>query len=76
MALTKFLPYLISESTPLSMGEKLRATFAAFFATLVVGLVSSQFLQGSGLHILVTSMGASAVLLFAAPIARSPNPGR
>ncbi|MDP2979101.1 MAG: HPP family protein [Thiobacillus sp.] len=65
--LTKFLPYLIAESTPLSMGEKLRATLGAFFATLVVGLVSSQFLQGSGLHIMVTSMGASAVLLFAAP---------
>ena len=67
MKLTKFLPYLVSESTPLSMGEKLRATFAAFVATLVVGLVSSQFLQGSGLQIMVTSMGASAVLLFAAP---------
>lgn len=65
--LNTFLPYLVSESTPLSMGEKLRATFAAFLATLVVGLVSSQFMQGSGLNIMVTSMGASAVLLFAAP---------
>jgi CBS domain-containing membrane protein len=63
----RFLPYLVSESTPLSLGEKLRATFAAFVATLVVGLVSSHFLHGSGLHIMVTSMGASAVLLFAAP---------
>lgn len=67
MKLKQFLPYLVSESTPLSLGEKLRATFAAFVATLVVGLVSSQFLQGSGLHIMVASMGASAVLLFAVP---------
>lgn len=49
------------------MGEKLRATFAAFVAILTVGLVSSQFLQGSCLHIMVASMGASAVLLFAVP---------
>ncbi len=63
----KILSYLVSESTPLSMGEKLRATFAAFAATLVVGLASSLFLQGSGLHIMVASMGASAVLLFAVP---------
>ncbi len=67
MMLKKCLPYLVSESTPLSMGEKLRATFAAFVATLMVGLVSSLFLQGSGLHIMVASMGASAVLLFAVP---------
>lgn len=65
--LKKFLPYLVSESTPLSMGEKLRATVAAFISILVVGLVSSQFLHGSGLHIMVASIGASAVLLFAAP---------
>lgn len=67
MILKKLLPYLVSESTPLSLGEKLRATFAAFAATLVVGLVSSHYLQGSGLHIMVASMGASAVLLFAVP---------
>lgn len=67
MNMKKILPYLVSEATPLSLGEKLRATFAAFAAMLVVGLVSSQFLHGSGLHIMVTSMGASAVLLFAAP---------
>lgn len=65
--LKKLLPYLISESTTLSGAEKLRATLAAFIAILAVGVVSSQFLQGNGLQIMITSMGASAVLLFATP---------
>lgn len=65
--LKKLLPYLISESTTLSGAEKLRATLAAFTAILAVGIVSSQFLQGNGLQIMITSMGASAVLLFATP---------
>ena len=65
--LKKLLPYLISESTTLSGAEKLRATLAAFIAILAVGMVSSQFLQGNGLQIMITSMGASAVLLFATP---------
>lgn len=65
--LKKLLPYLISESTTLSGAEKLRATLAAFMAILAVGMVSSQFLQGNGLQIMITSMGASAVLLFATP---------
>lgn len=62
-----FLPYLVSETPLLSMSEKLRASLASFFAIFAVGLVSSHFLQGSGLHIMIASMGASAVLLFAAP---------
>jgi CBS domain-containing membrane protein len=60
-------PYLISESTPLSVGERLRSTLAAFVAVLVVGYVSSRFIQGAGLLVLVTSMGASAILLFVTP---------
>jgi len=65
--LKKLLPYLISESTTLSGAEKLRTTLGAFIAIMVIGVVSSQFLHGNGLQILVTSMGASAVLLFAVP---------
>lgn len=60
-------PYLISESTPLSLGERLRSTLAAFVALLMVGFVSSHYIQGAGLLVLVTSMGASAILLFASP---------
>lgn len=60
-------PYLVSESTPLSAGERLRSTLAAFVALLLVGYVSNHFIQGAGLLVLVASMGASAVLLFATP---------
>jgi len=70
-ALKQFLlglrPYLVTESTPLSVGERLRSTLAAFFAILAVGYISSRFVQGAGLLVLVTSMGASAILLFVTP---------
>lgn len=33
----------------------------------MVSLVSNQFVSGAGLHVLIASMGASAVLLFATP---------
>ena len=36
-------------------------------AVLAVGIVSSAFIEGTGLIVLVASMGASAVLLFATP---------
>lgn len=67
MHINKYLKFLVAESPSLSMGEKLRATLSAFAATLVVGWVSGWFLHGSGLFVMVTSMGASAVLLFAVP---------
>jgi CBS domain-containing membrane protein len=60
-------PYLVSDATPLSAGERLRSSLAAFAAVLSVGWTSSQFLGGVGLVVLVASMGASAVLLFATP---------
>jgi len=59
------LPYFVSETVPLSTGEKLRSAVGAFAAILLVGLVSSRFVSGVGLPLLVASMGASAVLLFA-----------
>lgn len=65
--LHRLLPYLVSDSTPLSAGEKLRSTLAAFFALLSVGLVSSQFLHGIGLPVMIASMGATTVILFATP---------
>lgn len=65
--LLKLRPYLVSSSTPLSTGEKLRSSLAAFIAILAVGYLSSWFIQGVGLVALVASMGASAVLLFAVP---------
>jgi CBS domain-containing membrane protein len=61
------LPYFIPEATPLTLGEKLRSGLAAFGGILLVGLISSYFITGTGLPLMVASMGASAVLLFAAP---------
>lgn len=60
-------PYLVSESTPLSAGERVRSSLSAFVALLLVGYISKHFIHGAGLLVLVASMGASAVLLFATP---------
>ncbi len=65
--LRRLLPYLVSDATPLSTAEKLRSAFSAFFALLVVAWVSSLFLHGAGLPMMVASMGATAVILFATP---------
>jgi len=69
-SLLKILHFIVPETSPLSTGEKLRSALAAFVAILLVGYVSSIFVSGIGLPILVASMGASAVLLFA--ISQSP----
>jgi CBS domain-containing membrane protein len=60
------LSYLMAEPVPLSNGEKLRSGLASFGGILAVGLISSHFISGPGLPLMVASMGASAVLLFAA----------
>jgi len=64
------LRILVPKTAVLSTGEKLRSALAAFVAILLVGYVSSIFVSGIGLPVLVASMGASAVLLFA--ISHSP----
>jgi CBS domain-containing membrane protein len=65
--LLRLRPWLVSGIAQLSAGEKLRSSLAAFAAILAVGFLSSLFLEGAGLVVLVASMGASAVLLFAVP---------
>ena len=69
-SLLKILHFIAPETAPLSTGEKLRSALAAFVAILLVGYVSSIFVSGMGLPVLVASMGASAVLLFA--VSHSP----
>jgi CBS domain-containing membrane protein len=64
--LKSLIPYFIPEATPLTLGEKLRSGLAAFGGIFLVGLISSHFITGPGLPLMVASMGASAVLLFAA----------
>lgn len=65
--LFKLRPWLVSSLVPLSTREKLLSSLAAFAAILATGWLSSRYLEGTGLAVLVASMGASAVLLFAAP---------
>ena len=59
-------PYFVPEATPLTFAEKLRSGLAAFAGIMMVGLISSYFISGPGLPLMVASTGASAVLLFAA----------
>ena len=60
----RFIPV---ETVPLSHSEKLRSALAAFASIFLIGYVSSLFVGGPALPILVASMGASTVLLFAIP---------
>lgn len=53
------------EAVTLSTGEKLRSVLAAFVTILVVGYVTSIFVSGIALPVLVASIGASSILMFA-----------
>ena len=64
--LKKLLPYISTDAGQLSAGEKLRSGLAAFGGIFLVGWISSFFITGAGLPLIVASMGASAALLFAA----------
>ncbi|MBI5936409.1 MAG: HPP family protein [Betaproteobacteria bacterium] len=66
-SIKNILPFLMAESTPVSHGEKIRSAGAALLAILLVAIVSDPFTHDSGLPLMVASMGASAVLLFAIP---------
>lgn len=54
----------IPEAAPVSFSEKIRMALFAGMAILLSGVVSSWFLQGMAVPMLVASMGASAVLIF------------
>jgi CBS domain-containing membrane protein len=49
----------------LSTAEKLRSALAVFIGILFTAYISSIFISGIGLPVLVASMGASSILLFA-----------
>ena len=55
------------ESAPVSHGERLVSIMGVFTGILLVLLVSHQFVGGQPAALIVASMGASAVLLFAVP---------
>lgn len=52
---------------PASHGEKLLSAVGSFLGILGLLVISNGVLEAQGLALVVTSMGASAVLLFAAP---------
>ena len=58
---------LPADTVPLSNGEKIRSALAALVAIFLMAYISSLFMTGVGLPMLVASMGASSVLLFAIP---------
>lgn len=59
--------WLGDDPHPASHGEKLLSALGAFLGILGLLAVSRGVLEAQGVALLVTSMGASAVLLFAAP---------
>ena len=59
--------YLMIEPMTLSLGEKLRSGFAAFVGIALVSGSSLYFLSDSNLPLIIASIGATAVLVFAAP---------
>lgn len=65
--MNKLLSYLIQRKTDLSHRGAIFAAGGAFFAIMLVIFVSEHYITGVGLPIMVASMGATAVILFAAP---------
>lgn len=63
--LFKLFQSFMPEAVPLSTGEKLRSVLAIFVAILLVGYVTSIFVSGIALPVLVASIGASSILMFA-----------
>ncbi len=66
MPLKKILTSLIHTSAPVSLSEKVISALSAFLGILLTGILSSS-LGHSAAPIMIASMGASSVLLFAAP---------
>ncbi|MEW9897192.1 HPP family protein [Chitinivorax sp. PXF-14] len=64
---TEFIQRFVPEAPTISAGEKLRSGLVAIVAIALTALVSHHYISGPGVPILIASMGASAVLLFAVP---------
>lgn len=70
-----FLKRLIPSLAPVSHTERLRASLGALTGILLTGFVSTMVLGSSiSLPLLIAPMGASAVLLFAAPASPLAQP--
>lgn len=64
-SILKIFHYIVPETVQLSTAEKFRSALAAFIGILLTAYISSIFISGIGLPVLVASMGASSILLFA-----------
>jgi CBS domain-containing membrane protein len=64
-SIIKILHYIVPETVQLSTAEKLRSAMAVLIGILLTAYISSIFISGIGLPVLVASMGASSILLFA-----------
>ncbi len=74
MSNSDFLSRLIPEKYTVTHKEMLIASGSAFFGLALLTYTSHLFIGGSGLPILVASMGAASVLLFAAPASPMSKP--
>ncbi|MCK5396026.1 MAG: HPP family protein, partial [Gammaproteobacteria bacterium] len=63
----KIFQYLGVETYRVGHTEKLVSALGAFCGILLVFYTSTYFLHGTSSYLIVASMGASAVLLFAVP---------
>lgn len=62
------------EPNPVSLREKLISTLGALIGIGITALISSRFLGTQGMLLMIGSMGASAVLLFAVPHGQLSQP--
>jgi len=70
----KIFKYLGVELYHVSHTEKLVSALGAFLGILLIFYTSNYFISGTASHLIVASMGASAVLLFAVPHGRLSQP--
>ncbi|MDI3325785.1 HPP family protein [Pontibacterium granulatum] len=66
MKLRKLFSYFVPEPSTVSLAEQLRSVVAAFLAISLLMIASRYSQQGESAPLLLASMGASAVILFAA----------
>ncbi len=70
----KIVNYLGVELYHVSHTEKLASALGAFLGILLIFYTSNYFISGTASYLIVASMGASAVLLFAVPHGRLSQP--
>lgn len=66
MKIKEIIGYFVPEPVNLSGLEQIRSVFAAFVATLLLMLISWYSLEDEAVPLMLASMGASVVILFAA----------